>query len=319
MDTADESFEDDSLGIQAFHVESDEDDLDLDVPPTTGNEYLRRVRMEASGCPKVVVAEDLDVHSLNKKQTVHVKMWIGDHQPAPRGFAPSLQWQNMQVANFAEQRQRLVRYKAKRKTLKVEKLPTVPHANDVEAWCRLCFGRLRPPARLGQDPSVTKSELMDPSVVKPELMDPSDVKSEMNTTDNELHIKMESDREINDTEKSGSTSAVFPSHEGILPLVSVMVAMDQTTVIKVLEYHLNWFEATGFTERQGYWFYALLVSLEKPLLPDACSLLRGLARACSRLRASLESPDDPRLTPLNLFICLISRYFDQSDLMDSVT
>lgn len=32
--------------------------------------------------------------------------------------------------------------------------------------------------------------------------------------------------------------------------VSVMVAMDQNTVIKVLEYHLNWFEATGFTERQ---------------------------------------------------------------------
>ena len=32
--------------------------------------------------------------------------------------------------------------------------------------------------------------------------------------------------------------------------VSVMVAMDQSTVIKVLEYHLNWFEATGFTEKQ---------------------------------------------------------------------
>jgi survival of motor neuron protein-interacting protein 1 len=40
---------------------------------------------------------------------------------------------------------------------------------------------------------------------------------------------------------------------------------------------------------QGYWFYALLVSLDKPLIPDACSLLRGLARACSRLRASLVS------------------------------
>lgn len=44
MDTAEESFDDDNLGIQAFHVESDEDDLDLDIPPTTGNEYLRRVR-----------------------------------------------------------------------------------------------------------------------------------------------------------------------------------------------------------------------------------------------------------------------------------
>lgn len=40
---------------------------------------------------------------------------------------------------------------------------------------------------------------------------------------------------------------------------------------------------------QGYWFYALLVCLDKPLIPDACSLLRDLARACSRLRASLVS------------------------------
>ncbi|XP_060604801.1 gem-associated protein 2-like [Ruditapes philippinarum] len=173
-----------------------------------------------------------------------------------------------------------------------------PHANDVEAWCRLCFGRLRPPARLGQDPSKIKSDL--------------------NTSENETDIKMDSDRETTDTDRPES-STTFPSHEGILPLVSVMVAMDQPTVLKVLEYHLNWFEATGFTERQGYWFYALLVSLDKPLIPDACSLLRGLARACSRLRASLESIDDPRLTPLNLFICLISRYFDQSDLMDRVT
>lgn len=32
--------------------------------------------------------------------------------------------------------------------------------------------------------------------------------------------------------------------------VSLMVAMDQPTVIKVLEYHINWFEVTGFTQRQ---------------------------------------------------------------------
>ena len=40
---------------------------------------------------------------------------------------------------------------------------------------------------------------------------------------------------------------------------------------------------------QGYWFYALLLCLEKPLLPDACSLIRGLARSCANLRASLVS------------------------------
>jgi len=32
--------------------------------------------------------------------------------------------------------------------------------------------------------------------------------------------------------------------------VSIVIAMDHPTVIKVLEYHLNWFEVTGFTEKQ---------------------------------------------------------------------
>lgn len=311
METGEESFEDDSLGIQAFHVESDDNDLDLDIPPTTGNEYLRRVRKEASGCPKVVVA-DLDISSFKKKQTVHVKQWIGDHQPAPQGFAPSLQWQNIQVANFAEQRQKLARYKAKRKKLKVTKLPTVPHANDVEAWCRLCFGRLKPPPRLGHGSHSNQGYHTNP-VTQLTLDVPE-------TTSESRSVKMESDMSDNEkNEHKDNKTVEFPTHEGMLPLVSVMVAMDQPTVIKVLEYHLNWFEATGFTERQGYWFYALLVCLDKPLLPDACSLLRGLARACSRLRASLESTVDPRLIPLNLFICLISRYFDQSDLKDDVT
>ena len=41
-----DSFDDDSPGGQALHVEEDDDDeFDLDLPPTTGNEYLRRVRL----------------------------------------------------------------------------------------------------------------------------------------------------------------------------------------------------------------------------------------------------------------------------------
>jgi hypothetical protein len=61
----------------------------------------------------------------------------------------------------------------------------------------LCFGRLRPPARLGQDPSKIKSDL--------------------NTSENETDIKMDSDRETTDTDRPES-STTFPSHEGILPL-----------------------------------------------------------------------------------------------------
>ena len=35
------------------------------------------------------------------------------------------------------------------------------------------------------------------------------------------------------------------------------------------------------------WIYALMVFLEKPLLPDSCSALRSLARKCIELRSKL--------------------------------
>lgn len=39
-----------------------------------------------------------------------------------------------------------------------------------------------------------------------------------------------------------------------------------------------------FKFTQGRWFYALLACLEKPLLPEAHSLIRQLARRCSEVR-----------------------------------
>lgn len=38
---------------------------------------------------------------------------------------------------------------------------------------------------------------------------------------------------------------------------------------------------------QGRWLYALLACLEKPLIPEAHSLIRQLARRCSAVRANL--------------------------------
>lgn len=39
-----------------------------------------------------------------------------------------------------------------------------------------------------------------------------------------------------------------------------------------------------FESTQGRWLYALLACLEKPLLPEAHSLIRQLARRCSEVR-----------------------------------
>ncbi|XP_069110835.1 gem-associated protein 2-like [Argopecten irradians] len=241
------------------------DDFDLDIPPTSGSEYLKRVRQEAKGCPKVVVAK---IDQAGFHQTVLINQVTGCH-PAPRGYAFDIDWQRTQVANFAELRQNLARQKALRKKHAVAEKRTLPAGNDVEGWCRLCFGRLHPPGSRPQE-------------VVPE----------------------EAEDQI---------------ERGTLPYLSIVMGMDQAVLVKVLEYHVNWFEATGFTERQGCWFYAILAWLQKPLTPEACSLLRSLARGAANLRATLDSADNPHLAPLNLFICLVSRYFDQSDLADPVT
>lgn len=46
---SDDSLVDDELQPQALAVRIDDnDDFDLNIPPTTGNEYLRRVRYVAS-------------------------------------------------------------------------------------------------------------------------------------------------------------------------------------------------------------------------------------------------------------------------------
>lgn len=90
----------------------------------------------------------------------------------------------------------------------------------------------------------------------------------------------------------------------------------QHEVEQLIEYHVRWMEERGFTKHFGCWMYALLVKLEKPLTPEMCSLLRNLARLCSKIRCDLMSADNPLLPQLNLFICLVGRYFDQSDLAD---
>ncbi|XP_044520715.1 gem-associated protein 2 isoform X2 [Gracilinanus agilis] len=90
----------------------------------------------------------------------------------------------------------------------------------------------------------------------------------------------------------------------------------QATITSVLEYLINWFGEKDFTPELGRWLYALLACLEKPLLPEAHSLIRQLARRCAEVRFLVESKEDERVPALNLLICLVSRYFDQRDLAD---
>ncbi|KAM9787223.1 gem-associated protein 2 isoform X1 [Syngnathus typhle] len=106
------------------------------------------------------------------------------------------------------------------------------------------------------------------------------------------------------------------SKVGFPPFLSIVSRLSQSTVLTVLDILINWFEDRDFEPQLGHWLYALLAALEKPLLPEAHSSIRQLARRCARLRSQLASQDDDNLPALNLLICLVARYFEQNDLAD---
>lgn len=64
--------------------------------------------------------------------------------------------------------------------------------------------------------------------------------------------------------------------------------------IKQWEFHDHF---ASWCWMQGCWFYSLLACLEKPLLPEAHSSIRQLARRCAQLRSTLASRSAP---PVNL-------------------
>ncbi|KAI5610876.1 gem-associated protein 2, partial [Silurus asotus] len=123
---------------------------------------------------------------------------------------------------------------------------------------------------------------------------------------------------LNVTQSDGDTHSPGLDYEklGFPPFLSIVSKLAQSTVLSVLEFLIGWFEGNDFVPQLGRWLYALLACLEKPLLPEAHSLIRQLARRCSAVRAHLLDKDDERLSALNLMICIVARYFEQNDLAD---
>ncbi|XP_061709093.1 gem-associated protein 2-like isoform X1 [Cydia pomonella] len=71
--------------------------------------------------------------------------------------------------------------------------------------------------------------------------------------------------------------------------------------------------------KTGRWIYAFLARLTHPPLSETISLLRNLARACAEIRSHINQEEEDaslRAAPLNLFICIVARYFGQLDLAD---
>ncbi|OXU29831.1 hypothetical protein TSAR_000424 [Trichomalopsis sarcophagae] len=228
-----------------------EDDINLSMPPATGEEYIKRVILEARQCEDVVCAK-IDEARL-KKPTLNVKP-LPECAKAPDYVSPTMEWQHCQLADFshsrlyiAQIREEITNCNRKKKPMK-DKLPDV---NDQTRWIDMCTA--------------------------------SDEKKT-------LYIE---------------------------PTLTVILSMNQPTIEQVLEYLVEYLEEQiSIQPPLGRWLYALLSALELPLNPDMCSCLRSLARTCSKMRSQLASSCANDAISLNLFICLVARYFRQLDLAD---
>uniref|UniRef100_A0A2R9CRR1 Gem-associated protein 2 n=1 Tax=Pan paniscus TaxID=9597 RepID=A0A2R9CRR1_PANPA len=254
--------------------------FDPSVPPRTPQEYLRRVQIEAAQCPDVVVAQ-IDPKKLKRKQSVNIS--LSGCQPAPEGYSPTLQWQQQQVAQFSTVRQNVNKHRSHWKSQQLDSNVTMPKSEDEEGWKKFCLGE-----KLCADGTVGPATNESPGIDYVQIGFPPllSIVSRMN------QVKL---------------------------IIEIYAFFCLATVTSVLEYLSNWFWRKRLYSRIGSigrWLYALLACLEKPLLPEAHSLIRQLARRCSEVRLLVDSKDDERVPALNLLICLVSRYFDQRDLAD---
>ena len=119
-------------------------------------------------------------------------------------------------------------------------------------------------------------------------------------------------------EEGGSKAKV--EVEGDKPSLNYLLSVPVHVCEHVMEYLVTWLQLTGWRSEAGPWLYSLLVRLEKPLTPDISSVLRDLVLFCSRQRRRIAASEmegkDENIAALNLFICLVAKYFGQGDLED---
>ncbi|KAI4491100.1 hypothetical protein M0802_010410 [Mischocyttarus mexicanus] len=234
----------------AFYVGNIED-IDLKQPPKSGEDYIKRVILEAQQYADTVVADIKP--ELFKKPTIDVQHLSGCVE-APSSLIPTIEWQERQVENFKDLKLYVIQMQDKIKSSErnwklLEK--QLPHVDNQESWITYCFDKT--------------------------------------SDDKENHS----------------------------PTLTTVISMKQPLIEQVLEYLIEYVQTQGkIPYKIGQWLYALLAVLHLPLNPDTCSCLRSLARTCSVIRANSKKLEEHEIGALNLFICLVARYYRQMDLAD---
>lgn len=109
---------------------------------------------------------------------------------------------------------------------------------------------------------------------------------------------------------------MFPHHKGTPPAVPVVLSISSATVSALIPFVVEWAECDEFSRPLREWIFSLLLIVQKPLLPDVCAAIRGLANLCRTLRSSLDPEKKDEIMELSWFIAIVGEYFGQTDLAD---
>ncbi|KAI5644924.1 survival motor neuron (SMN) interacting protein 1 (SIP1) domain-containing protein [Phthorimaea operculella] len=217
--------------------------VELKEVPETGEEYLLKVINERKKYKEITEC-DLDVSKFAKYQNCFVEE--DPVIPVDEKLKPTIEWQNMQIADFSEMRMRISCIKQK-KLKKIKNIKNVPTC--AREW-KLFFK--------GVEPTLTT----------------------------------------------------------VLGLQSASVDEGLETVTDILK---KVPPGESIDHRTGQWTYSLLTCVQYPLLTETRVILRALAKKCREVRSHIN-PDAENaielVAPLNIFICLLSRYFENEDLAD---
>jgi len=292
FNSADDDGGNDDLMSAALFVEDSKDKDDDDGrPPQDGMEYLRQVIKERKRVPDTVTADPIKISTKSAKVDTQGQAAVstsisspsllsGRHKAAPPpGCCPGVVWQREQVKQFSEVRTKLARHVKLTKISGDGEKHKIPDKKNEALWCHLMLG-----GEVWNLVSKSREEVEGEEIAK------------------------------------GKTDVA-----GEPPKLGFVTAMPVYVCEQVLEYVVSWLAVTGWRADYGPWVYTLLTRLEKPLTPDVGSLLRDLALFCAQQRLEIANkveaietggvPDD-NIAALNLFICLVAKYFDQGDLVD---
>ncbi|KAK3282081.1 hypothetical protein CYMTET_10164 [Cymbomonas tetramitiformis] len=250
-------------------------------PPTSAEEYLRRVRWEAKQSPKVVRA-DIDPRLYEDKRTIYIPK---ETCPAPPATQADASWTADFISDFSSLRERLVRDPTWL-SLKAPQHPPLPNLRDQVAWKTLILGHSAKRADVEHGHSAKRADVE--------------------------HGSAESCSKNLAAEPTLVAEPVPEDHApGRAPLLSLLAALDERSIARLLQLQPEWLSsARKLTAHHSLWLFALLAVVGTPVDADTSSSLREIVRFCSGRCQKLDA-EDPEMMHLHMVSAIAGRHFGQ--------